>query len=76
MDSRTSANHRLVMLVLQKTEIDINVKIYYMSAGEINRNALREIHPSNLGCFIRKPLTNDDLIGRVVVELDRYDRLG
>jgi two-component SAPR family response regulator len=26
-------------------EIDINVKICYMSSGEINRDALREIHP-------------------------------
>ncbi len=26
--------------------IDLNVKICFMSAGEINREALREIHPS------------------------------
>ena len=52
-------------------EIDINVKICYMSAGEINRDALREIHPSiSLGCFIRKPVSIDYLIGRVIGELD------
>jgi len=52
-------------------EIDINVKICYMSAGEINRNALREIHPSiSLGCFIKKPVTIDYLIDRIVGELD------
>ena len=52
-------------------EIDINVKICFMSAGEINRDALREIHPSiSLGCFIRKPVEIDYLIGRVIAELD------
>ena len=52
-------------------EIDINVKVCFMSAGEINRNALREIHPSvNLGCFIKKPVMIDYLVGRIVQELD------
>jgi two-component SAPR family response regulator len=40
-------------------DIDINVKICYMSSGEINRDALREIHPSiSLGCFIKKTSHN------------------
>jgi len=48
-------------------DIDINVKICFMSAGEINRDALREIHPSiSLGCFIKKPVTIDYLIERVM----------
>jgi two-component SAPR family response regulator len=52
-------------------EIDINVKICFMSSGEINRDALREIHPSNsLGCFIRKPVEIDYLIDRIMKELD------
>jgi two-component SAPR family response regulator len=52
-------------------EIDINVKICFMSSGEINHDALREIHPSiSLGCFIRKPVEMDYLIGRVIAELD------
>ena len=52
-------------------EIDINVKICFMSAGEINRDALREIHQSiSLGCFIRKPVTIDHLIDRIMKELD------
>jgi DNA-binding NtrC family response regulator len=51
--------------------IDINVKICYMSSGEINRDALREIHPSiSLGCFIRKPVSIDYLIDRIIKELD------
>ena len=52
-------------------EIDINIKICYMSSGEINRDALREIHPSiSLGCFIRKPVEIDYLIDRIMKELD------
>ena len=51
--------------------IDINVKICFMSAGEINREALREIHPSiSLGCFIKKPVEIDYLIDRIMKELD------
>jgi DNA-binding NtrC family response regulator len=52
-------------------EIDINVRICYMSSGEINRDALREIHPSiSLGCFIKKPVEIDYLIDRIMKELD------
>ena len=52
-------------------DIDINVKICFMSAGQINRDALREIHPSiSLGCFIRKPVTIDYLIDRIMKELN------
>jgi len=52
-------------------EIDINVRICFMSSGEVNREALREIHPAvSLGCFIKKPITVDHLIERIRVELD------
>jgi hypothetical protein len=41
------------------------------ASGEINRDALREIHPSiTLGCFIRKPVEIDYLIDRIIAELD------
>jgi two-component SAPR family response regulator len=51
--------------------IDINVKVCFMSSGEINREALREIYPSlSVGCFIRKPVTIDYLIKRIMSELD------
>jgi hypothetical protein len=34
-----------------------------MSAGEVNHEAIRKIHPSlNIGCFIQKPVTIDYLI--------------
>lgn len=40
-------------------KIDINVKICFMSSGEINRDALREIHPSiSLGVFYQKTSYN------------------
>ena len=52
-------------------DIDLNVKICFMSAGEMNRDALREIHPSiSLGCFIKKPVSIDYLIDRIIKELD------
>jgi CheY-like chemotaxis protein len=51
--------------------IDINVRICFMSSGEINRKALREIYPSlTVGCFMRKPMTMDYLIKRIMSELD------
>ena len=51
--------------------IDINVKVCFMSSAEINREGLREIYPAlSLGCFIRKPVTIDYLIKRIMSELD------
>jgi len=51
--------------------IDVNVKVCFMSSAEINREALREIYPSlSLGCFIRKPVTIDYLLKRIISELD------
>jgi DNA-binding response OmpR family regulator len=51
--------------------IDINVRVCFMSSGEINRNALREIYPSlTVGCFMRKPMTIDYLVKRIRSELD------
>ena len=52
-------------------DIDINIRICFMSSGEINRKALREIYPSlTVGCFMRKPMTMDYLIKRIMSELD------
>ena len=51
--------------------IDINVRICFMSSGEINREALREIYPTRQeGCFIRKPVNIDYLLKRIRSELD------
>ena len=50
--------------------IDINVKVCFMSSEDINREALREIYPISIGCFIRKPVTMDYLVKRIMSELD------
>jgi len=51
--------------------IDINVRVCFMSNGEINREALREIYPTRQeGCFIRKPVSMDYLVKRIRSELD------
>ena len=50
---------------------DINVKVCFMSSVEIKREALREIYPAlSFGCFIRKPVTVDYLVKRIMSELD------
>jgi DNA-binding response OmpR family regulator len=52
--------------------IDINVKVCFMSSAEITCEALREIYPTlNLGCFIRKPVAVDYLVGRIRSELEK-----
>ncbi len=50
--------------------IDINVKVCFMSSVEINREAIREIYPISIGCFIRKPVSIDYLLKRIRSELD------
>jgi CheY-like chemotaxis protein len=51
--------------------IDINVRICFISNGEINREALREVYPTRQeGCFIRKPVSMDYLVKRIRSELD------
>jgi two-component SAPR family response regulator len=51
-------------------DIDINVKICFMSGEEINCDVLREIHPCiSLGCFIKKPVKIGYLVSRIIQEL-------
>ena len=50
--------------------IDIDVKVCFMSSAEINSEALREIYPISVGCFIRKPVTIDYLVKRIMSQLD------
>ena len=51
--------------------IDINVRVCFMSTGEISREALGEIYPTRQeGCFIRKPVSIDFLVKRIRSELD------
>src|SRR5919107_1506979 len=52
-------------------ELDINPKFCFMSSGLINQEALREQYPTlSIGCFIKKPVTIENLIRRVKAELD------
>jgi DNA-binding response OmpR family regulator len=54
--------------LLQK---DINVKVCFMTAGEINMDAAREVYPlMSIGCFIKKPVTTEILARRIRAELE------
>ena len=52
-------------------EIDVNVRICFITAGDTNIEALREIYPTlSIGCFIKKPITIEHLAKRLLAELD------
>ena len=52
-------------------KLDVNVRVCYISAGEMNIEALREQYPSlNIGCFIKKPITIENLVRKVKAELE------
>ena len=52
-------------------KIDVNVKICFMSAGEVNHEAVRELYPSiSIGCFIKKPIAINYLVKRIKAELE------
>ena len=45
---------------------DLNVRVCFMTSGEINMEAAREVHPlKSIGCFIKKPITAEQLIKRI-----------
>lgn len=58
-------------LVEKITRLDLNIKVCFMSSGEVNYEAIQEIrhHVKSFGCFIKKPATRDHLINRVINEL-------
>jgi len=50
---------------------DLNVKVCFMTSGEINMDAAREVHPlKSIGCFIKKPITAEQLLRRIKAELE------
>jgi DNA-binding response OmpR family regulator len=52
-------------------ELDVNVKICLVTAGEANVEALRELYPMrSIGCFIKKPVTIEYLVRRIKAELE------
>jgi two-component SAPR family response regulator len=55
----------------QILELDANVKICFITAGEANIQVLRELYPArDIGCFIKKPVTIKKLVRRVKTELE------
>ena len=52
-------------------EIDVNVRVCFITAGDTNIEALREVYPTlSIGCFIKKPVTIEYLARRLLAELD------
>jgi CheY-like chemotaxis protein len=52
-------------------ELDANVRVCFISAAELNIEALREVYPKiSIGCFIKKPVSIDYLLKRLLAELD------
>ena len=52
-------------------ELDVNIRVCFMSALVISIQALREIYPNvSLGCYIEKPVSIQYLIKRLSAELD------
>ena len=55
----------------QILEIDVNVRVCYITAAELNLHALREQFPTlSIGCFIKKPIGVEDLVRRVKAEVE------
>src|SRR6476646_9956854 len=51
-------------------ELDVNIRVCFMSALEVNIRALREVYRNvGFGCFIEKPVSIDYLINRLATEL-------
>jgi len=58
----------LCQKLLQK---DINIRVCFMTSGELNMDAVREVHPlKSIGCFIKKPISADALLKRIRAELE------
>ncbi len=50
---------------------DPNVRVCFMTSGDINMQAAREVHPlKSIGCFIKKPITAEQLLKRIRAELE------
>ena len=61
----------LIGLCEKILELDVNIRVCFMSALAVNIQALREVYPNaSLGCFIEKPVSIKYLINRLSAELD------
>ncbi len=51
-------------------KIDGKAKVCFITAFEVYFNSLRELFPTmKLDCYIKKPITTDDLVERIMAEL-------
>jgi CheY-like chemotaxis protein len=52
-------------------ELDVNIRVCFMSSAEVNIEALREVYPKarSIGCFIKKPVTIEYLAKKLEAEL-------
>jgi CheY-like chemotaxis protein len=58
-------------LSLQILELDTNVKICFITAGDANIDVLRELYPTrSIGSYIKKPVTIETLVKRIKAELE------
>jgi CheY-like chemotaxis protein len=52
-------------------ELDVNIRVCFMSALAVNIQALKDLYRNvGFGCFIEKPVSIDYLINRLAAELD------
>lgn len=51
-------------------EIDVNVRICFITATDINIDGLREVFTTSTGCFIKKPISVSNLAKRLKAELE------
>jgi two-component SAPR family response regulator len=52
-------------------ELDVNIRVCFISSAEVNIEALREVYAKvSFGCFIKKPVSIEYLARRLNAELD------
>jgi FixJ family two-component response regulator len=50
---------------------DLNVRVCFMTSGEINMEAAKEVHSlKSIGCFIKKPVATEEMLRRIKAELE------
>ncbi|MFL6341550.1 MAG: response regulator [Nitrososphaeraceae archaeon] len=57
-------------LYREMEKIDNKAKICFITAFEVYYKSLRELFPTvKVDCFIKKPITTDDLVQRIMMEV-------
>ena len=58
-------------LSIQLLELNTSIKMCFITAGDANIEVLRELYPTrSIGCYIKKPVTIDQLVKRIKTELE------